>query len=368
LIRRREFRKVASVNTSDRGSGAEQVAWTLFKGFERRGLESWLVVGDKKTKDPHVLPFFLSPHVDYRPYADPRLRNDLREDRLRDVEQGIEDFHYPYTKHLPAMTGSQPDVFLFHNLHGPYFDLRELAGLSAKTPSFLVLHDCWTMTGHCAYPVNCTRWQMGCGHCPDLSLPPSIQKDASGINWARKRSIYEGSHLFVAAPSRWLLDRARCSILAPAIRENRVIPCPVNVQLFRPAPQDWARRELGLPRDAHVLLFAAHRTRTNPYKDMATIERAVHSLACRMPDKQIVFIGLGEEGPEQQAGNTRLRFLPFQSRDNVARYLQAADLYEMCSPKGPQCLVTICEPILPRRSGIVDDRRLGLPVFSVHFK
>ncbi len=320
-------RKIVSVNTADEGSGAERVAWNLFKGFERRGLESWLVVGDKRTADPRVLPFHSSPHLDYRPYASPGFQEELRRAKCRDSEQGLEDFHFPFTTHLPTLTGSPPDVLLLHNLHGGYFDLRALASLSRQIPTFLVLHDFWAMTGHCAYPVGCAGWETGCGSCPDLSLPPAISRDASDVNWARKKHVYGGVRLRVATPTRWLRDSVARSILAPAIQDLQVIPCPIDRRTFRPAEREAVRAALGLPQDARILVFGAYRARSNPYKDSATIEAAVRHLAEWLPRQRILFIGLGEAAPEQVVGNTRLRFLPFQPQETLARYLQAADVY-----------------------------------------
>jgi glycosyltransferase involved in cell wall biosynthesis len=321
------LRKIVSVNTADRGGGAEHAAWTLFKGFERQGLESWLVVGDKKTDDPNVLPFFLSPHVDYRPYADAVFQAELEAARRRELAAGIEDFNFPYSKYLPTITGSEPDAIVCHNLHGGFFDLRVLPELSQRIPIFLVLHDHWTFTGHCGCPLECSRWQTGCGGCPDLTLPPAIQRDATDLNWRTKREILARCRLYVTSPTQWLLDRARQSILAPAMLESRVIPCPIDVTRFHPADRAQVRRELGLPLDAHVLVFAAHKARTNPYKDSATVEASVQRLAQLMPDDEILFLGLGEEAPEIRVGNTRLRFLPFQPPELAARYLQAADVY-----------------------------------------
>jgi glycosyltransferase involved in cell wall biosynthesis len=96
---------------------------------------------------------------------------------------------------------------------------------------------------------------------------------------------------------------------------------------FHPAEREAVRAALGLPLDARILVFGAYRARSNPYKDSATIEAAVRHLAEWLPRQRILFVGLGEEAPEQVVGNTRLRFLPFQPQETLARYLQAADVY-----------------------------------------
>lgn len=324
---RRRLSKIVAVNTADRGSGAESVAWNLFKGFQRRGVESWLVVGDKKTPDPYVLPFFSSPYIDYSPYADPAFESALGAQRQRDLLAGIESNDFPYSKYLPTLTGSVPDITLCHNLHGGYFDLRVLQSLSVRGPVFLSLHDNWMFTGHCGYPVGCARWQTGCGQCPDLSLPPAILADGTAYNWRKKAQIYKGARLYVSAPTRWLLERAQASMLAPAIVASRVIPCPVDMQRFRAGARAEAREQLGLSQAGHVVVYAAFKGRANPYKDYATIGSALERLAVLRAHDDILFIALGEEAPDLQMGKIRFRFLPFQAPAAVARYLRAADIY-----------------------------------------
>jgi glycosyltransferase involved in cell wall biosynthesis len=323
----RKLTKIVAVNTTDRGAGAESVAWNLFKGFQRRGVESWLVVGDKKTPDPHVLPFFSSPYVDYTPYADSAFKRALDARRQYDLLAGIESFDFPYSKYLPTLTGSVPDVTLCHNLHGGYFDLRTLRSLSGRGPVFVSLHDNWMFTGHCGYPLGCARWQTGCGQCPDLSLPPAIRADGSAHNWQEKAQVYKESRLHVSASTRWLLERAQASMLAPAIVDSRIIPCPVDMQRFRVGARAEARHDLGLPQTGHVVVYAAFKGRSNPYKDYATIASALERLAALRAQDEILFIALGEEAPDVQVGKVRFRFLPFQTAAMVARYLRAADIY-----------------------------------------
>ena len=65
------------------------------------------------------------------------------------------------------------------------------------------------------------------------------------------------------------------SILAPAIVESRVIPYGVDRTIFRLADRIAARESLGIPRDQHVILFAANGIRRNVFKDYALI----HSVA-----------------------------------------------------------------------------------------
>jgi glycosyltransferase involved in cell wall biosynthesis len=160
-----------------------------------------------------------------------------------------------------------------------------------------------------------------------LTLPPAVASDATDFNWKRKRDLFAASRLYVAVPSRWLMDRAQRSMLAPAVVESRLIPAPLDTRCFRAAPKAEARAALGLPQNSHILVFAAFQARSNPYKDYATVEAAVQRLAEQMPDEDILCVAIGEEAPELRRGKLRIQFRPFQPQGTLIRYYQAADVY-----------------------------------------
>src|SRR3546814_10499316 len=130
----------------------------------------------------------------------------------------------------------------------------------------LTLHDEWAYTGHCAYTLGCERWRSGCGQCPHLDVYPSIRRDASAANWTAKYDIYSSSRLYVATPSHWPMKRVLESSVASAVVERKVIPNGINLELFKPGDRTEARRRIGVPEDALVLLFAANRARVRDRK------------------------------------------------------------------------------------------------------
>src|SRR5450756_184433 len=46
---------ILTVSTKDIGGGAEKVAWNLFDSYKRRGHNSWLAVGLKRSNDPSII-------------------------------------------------------------------------------------------------------------------------------------------------------------------------------------------------------------------------------------------------------------------------------------------------------------------------
>jgi len=81
--------------------------------------------------------------------------------------------------------------------------------------------------------------------------------------------------LHLVCPSRWLLGLVEKSIAGRL--PLHVIYNGIDTGTFRPLPDEkraMIRRELGLPPDAFVVLFAAHGGSGNPFKDYAAFTAA----------------------------------------------------------------------------------------------
>jgi glycosyltransferase involved in cell wall biosynthesis len=345
----RESLRILQVSTADVRGGAEQVAWNLFTAYRALGHGSWLAVGEKHTDDPDVR-VFPNDHMrgawarvwqglaeDLQSKANgsratklaSRLAGALAEPNRRFAYYlGREDFDYPGTRCLLALADERPHVVHAHNLHGGYFDVRQLQWLSQQVPLLLTLHDAWLLSGHCAHSLECDRWRKGCGRCPDLSLYPAIRRDATAHNLRRKRAIFARSRLFVATPSRWLMQKVEKSILAPAILDARVIPNGIDLQVFQPGDRDAARHALAIPLDAPVVAAIGIDAARNTWKDLTSLRSALRHLDQRWTGPRIHVYVLGSSAAAEETAATTIRFVPrLPGPRDVAAYLQAADVY-----------------------------------------
>lgn len=337
--------RILQVNTWDIAGGAEGSAWNLFHAFRTRGHDSYLAVGYKRSNDKDVL---LIPNDKYRSRWERAwlaigapvrlLKGKVRKaEHLYNIfrwignprgwiewRRGIEDFDFPETWRLMDLTPKPPDIIHCHNLHGgyfSYFDLSALPWLSHKVPIILNLRDAWLLSGHCAHFFDCRRWITGCGECPYLNTYPALKRDATAYNWKRKREIYQKSKLYIVTPSQWLMDKVKASMLSGV--QYRVIPNGIDMTIFHPGDRDNARRILGLPVNAKIILLSAH----NEFKDYDTMETALRHLDKSGKD-DLIFVCLGKGGLGKNIGKGRMIYRRFESNPHrMALYYHASDIF-----------------------------------------
>jgi glycosyltransferase involved in cell wall biosynthesis len=259
-----------------------------------------------------------------------KLKRWIAEPRRRwRIRSGFEDFDFPTT--VPAIAQvirEGPSILHFHNLHGGYFDLRALPVLNALAPVVLTLHDQWTFTGHCAHSFECERWTLGCGECPDLTIYPGIPRDRTAENFIAKREIFSHARLHLAAPSRWLMERAERSLLSTAIVEKKVIPNGVDTRIFHPGDAVVERARLGLPVESRIILCANKVARSSHWSNEELFLSTLRYLAQEGPsDITLVLLG-SERGFDDRMEGIRVIHRPYeQVVETVAGYYRASDIY-----------------------------------------
>jgi glycosyltransferase involved in cell wall biosynthesis len=346
----RPLRVVQVTKHAHGGGGAYRIATSLHEGLLERGHRSWIAATESERDDPTVVLIPVLPRR--RNFASRGLRRAARAlgrrrgrgravrsvqhllrvaaapKRSFDRYRGREDFDYPGTALIPDLPPETPDLIHCHNLHGRFFDLRELAPMSHRLPLVMTLHDEWTYTGHCAYGMGCERWRTGCGSCPDLTIYPAIPRDATHANRREKQRIYGRSLLYISTPSQWLMDNVRDSILMDGAAGLKVINNGVDRRIFAPGDQRAARQRLGLPMEPIVLLFTANLARRNVFKDWETVLTAATRAAALVTSRPVLCLALGDEGEPHRFENGELRFVPYQfEMAEVATFYRAADVY-----------------------------------------
>ncbi len=303
-----------------------------------------------------------------KPYIPPK-KSYHRGHYILDLFRGRDHFPYPQASQVLSNleTHHGLDIIQAHNLHGNYFDLSILPFWSWKKPFFFTLHDEWYLTGHCAYTLRCNHWETGCGNCPSLQTYPPLIFDGTSANWKRKQEIYKKSKIYLISPSRWLMNRAERSLLAPSIKESRIIPNGIDLSVFKPCDKTKAlsllrtyfRSYHSISQDL-VLSISSLLTGKNPivlfisrnvsfrrretknqkvgFKDSAFFLMAVQEVAKIIPNLVCILLGTEEKNPNLKClfSGSKLAHskggcllsVPFERNpEKLAIFYQSTDIY-----------------------------------------
>lgn len=139
-------------------------------------------------------------------------------------------------KLLKRLDEIDPDVVHLHNIHGYYVNIEMLFSwlASHRCQVKWTLHDCWALTGHCAYS-KC---------CPQLdTYPKTISKTNCSRNYEDKKRIFTSvppERMTLITPSQWLADLVGKSFLKDypvEVRHNTI-----DTDIFKPTPSDFRER------------------------------------------------------------------------------------------------------------------------------
>jgi glycosyltransferase involved in cell wall biosynthesis len=237
--------QVLQINFSDYsgGGGGAIAMYRLCQGLEALGIDCKIL---SKTKTLEGDQSALVPRVRLVEGVLKRITKPL----------GLNDIHtlgafrlgnHPFLK--------QADILNAHVIHSDYFNYLAIPRLTQHAPMVMTLHDMWAFTGHCAYSYDCNRWQTGCGQCPYPNSYPPIQRDNTRLEWRMKQWAYRRSRLAIVAPSRWLTNLAKASLLNS--HDIFHIPNGLDVQTYAPIDPTLARQTLGLPTDKTIVMACA---------------------------------------------------------------------------------------------------------------
>ena len=159
---------------------------------------------------------------------------------------------------VAAVKEFAPDLVVVGNLHGAQWPLQLLAAL--RELDFLTvayMHDCYLLSGRCAYPGECLKYLTGCdSDCPTINEYPPLARNEVAAAWQYRRSLFSGSDAIpVATNSQWVLEQARRSF--PAFGFAKVVYLGLDCSVYRPIERNLARRLLGLSETEFIILFGA---------------------------------------------------------------------------------------------------------------
>lgn len=282
--------KVVHLSHTDDGAGAGRAAYRIHIALRELGVNSRMLVGQKRTTDSAV-----------EAVSDTRLGRfgvrcaeylEARTGRMlaRDGSVFLSPARFSCFKPARSAAVREADVVAVYWINGAYISPEGLATIDK--PLIWRLSDAWPFTGGCHYPGACDRFERACGHCPQLRQPAA--NDASHRLWQRKQDAWNAMDLTVAVPSRWMADLARRSTLF-ADRRIEVIPTGVDLDRYRPGDRTDARARWGLPQDRLLIMFGAMSLSDDVRKGYRELKKALEIVARSPLASQVLAVVFGSE-------------------------------------------------------------------------
>jgi glycosyltransferase involved in cell wall biosynthesis len=241
--------------TSDLAGGAAKGGYRTHSALRRLGIDSQMVVRRKLSIDQTV--HEVAPLTTWQSRRRRiRARLPLVNPRL---PQPTETFNFDLEQDFDARSlftfRSRPDVVCVQRITR-FLAVRQIRQLYEhyRRPLVWVMHDQSAVTGGCGFSYDCEGFKQRCGRCPQLrSTDPD---DASRRLWLRKhRELARVPLTFVGQSSdavRWVRES---SLFGE--RDCRLVPQPVDAEIFRPLDRTGARERLGVPADAKIVFVGA---------------------------------------------------------------------------------------------------------------
>lgn len=179
---------------------------------------------------------------------------------------------------------SDADIIHLHWVAGEMMSVADIGRLNA--PVVWTLHDMWGFCGAEHYSEE-FRWRDGYSRHNRPAHESGFDLDR--WTWRRKLKHWQ-QPMHIVAPSRWLADCARHSVI---MRDWPVstVPNPIDTEAWRRFDKSLARRMLDLPVEGPLLLFGAMGGTRDSRKGFDLLKGALDHLRGGMAGLELVVLG-----------------------------------------------------------------------------
>lgn len=248
--------KVVHINTSDIVGGAGIAAHRLHLELLNKGIDSKMLVLEKKNDEKEVFTInrskyykfllkILNSKLEYLNF----YRHKKRKNKIifSSGKYGIDI--------LSCKEIQEADIIHLHWINSNYINLKTLKKIGQLNKKIVwTLHDMWPFTGGCHYTNECKKYKGNCGNCEILES--FKEEDITRKILLSKEKIYSKIDLTIIGCSHWISSCAKESSLFHNYKIY-TIPNFLNEQNFKKIDKNLSREILNLDKNKKYILFGA---------------------------------------------------------------------------------------------------------------
>lgn len=262
----------------------------------------------------------------------------------------------------------RPDAVHIHELHAYFVNIKPLLSYLKKAgiKTVFTLHCEFMYTGKCGHAMECEKWKTLCADCPRVGdYPKSLLFDRTGHMFLEKKALYEGfDKLHVTAPSGWLMDRAKQSMLAD--KPSTVIPNGIDTDTFYPRNTADLRQRHGIENEKIIVHVTADFSADPDHiKGGYYVIALARRLLAMGSDTRVIVAGQYPQDLKVPENMTMLGRIT--DKKLLAQYYAMADVTLLTSKRetfSMVCAESLCcgTPVVGFRAGAPE--QIALPEFS----
>lgn len=248
--------KVVHINTSDIVGGAGIAAHRLHLELLNRGIDSKMLVLEKKTDEKEV---FTVNKNKYFKFLLKVLNSKLEYLNFYKYKKRKNNIIFSSGKYgidiLTCKEIQEADIIHLHWINSSYINLKTLKKIGQLNKKIVwTLHDMWPFTGGCHYTSKCENYKLNCGKCEILES--FKEKDITRKTLLNKKKIYSNIDLTIVGCSHWISECAKESSLFHNYKIYN-IPNFLDEQKFKKIDKNLSREILNLDKNKKYILFGA---------------------------------------------------------------------------------------------------------------
>ncbi|WP_062055034.1 glycosyltransferase [Aquimarina longa] len=283
--------KIIHLSYADKhGGGAARASWRIHESLLSIGVDSKMLVWDTRMKNPSIFKFFKGKSEKLKffkfylfKFLSQKIIGLMKSNNT--TLHSINRFGLITAKNINKLNG---DIIHIHWIGSEFIKIEELKKI--KKPIVFHLHDLWLLLGSEHYPLNKNDERYKLGYSKKSRHKNHKGIDVDRKTYIRKNKNFKNVKVNIISTTSWLNSYVENSSLFNEIN-SIVIPCPIDLNVFKPLDKTLTRKVLNLSLENKIVLFGALAATSDQRKGFHLLLDSLRKINNKFTNIEIIVFG-----------------------------------------------------------------------------